>query len=160
MSDGDRPVRRRLFHDVPHWVEDGALFFITVNCTERGRLQLTQPPVATGLLDVARFYHDSGRWHLELFVLMPDHLHAIVGFPRGVAMTDVFKAWKRYAAQQFGIEWQVGFFDHRLRNDAEVTEKHDYIRQNPVRKRLCQRPEEWPHQLRWTSKGLVAGGGG
>ena len=157
MSDGKRPVRRHLDHDVPHWVSEDALFFITVNCKERGESQLTKPDAATTLLDAARFYHESRRWHVVLFLLMPDHWHAILGFPREAVMKDLFRSWKRYTARSLEIEWQDGFFDHRLRNEGEVTEKHHYIRHNPVRRGLCVGPEDWPHQLRWTSRGLVEG---
>lgn len=154
----DLPSRKRLHHDVPHWIEDGSLFFITVNCAERGREQLTLTQTAMALLDAARFYHDQRKWHIALWLLMPDHFHAILGFPRDVVMADLFKHCKRYTARQLGIDWQDGFFDHRLRNAQEENAKHHYIRHNPVRKHLCERPEDWPHQLRWSSGGLVIGG--
>ncbi len=158
MPDDDLPNRKRLHHDVPHWVEDGSLFFITVNCAERGREQLTLTQTASALINAARFYHDQRKWHITLWLLMPDHFHAILSFPRDVVMADLFKHWKRYTARQIGIEWQDGFFDHRLRNAQEENAKHHYIRHNPVRKNLCVRPEDWPHQLRWSSDGLVIGG--
>jgi REP element-mobilizing transposase RayT len=131
-----------------------------VNCAERGREQLTLTQTAMALLDAARFYHDQRKWHIALWLLMPDHFHAILGFPRDVVMADLFKHWKRYTARQLGIDWQDGFFDHRLRNAQEENAKHHYIRHNPVRKNLCERPEDWPHQLRWSSGGLVIGGQG
>ena len=159
MSSPDLPERRRLHHDVPHWVEDGALYFITLNCAKRGQDQLTHPDTSQALLDAARFYHDKRKWHITLFLLMPDHLHALMSFPREMPMADVFKPWKRFTASRLGIGWQNGFFDHRLRNAEEENAKHHYVRHNPVRKGLSERPEQWPHQLRWTSRGLVAGGG-
>ena len=157
MPDDELPDRKRLHHDVPHWVEDGAPFFITVNCAERGREQLTQLSTSAALLEAARFYHDRHQWHITLMLLMPDHFHAILSFPRGAVMADLFKSWKRYTARELGIVWQDGFFDHRLRNDQEENAKHHYIRHNPVRKNLCARPEDWPHQMHWTSNGLLMG---
>jgi REP element-mobilizing transposase RayT len=157
MSSEERPVRKRLYHDVPPWVEDGALFFITVSCRERGRDWLTMPDVSAGLLESARFYHEKGKWHLNLFLLMPDHWHAILAFPRHMAMTDALRDWKRYTARRFKLDWQDGFFEHRLRDGYEADAKHDYIRQNPVRQRLCQRAEDWPHQARGTQEGCVIG---
>jgi putative transposase len=158
MLENDLPNRQRLHHDVPHWVEDGSPFFITVNCSERGREQLTLPKTAAGLLEAVRFYHDQQKWHLTLLLLMPDHFHAILSFPRSVVMGDLIKSWKRYTARTLGIGWQDGFFDHRLRNDQEANAKHHYIRHNPVRKNLCVSPDDWPHQMRWTPDGLVIGG--
>ena len=45
------------------------------------------------------------------------------------------------------IEWQEGFFDHRLRDDErgeQLQAKVNYIRQNPVVAGLCASIEEWP----------------
>jgi putative transposase len=40
--------------------------------------------------------------------------------------------------------WQRGFTDHRIR-DREDWDKHlAYIHDNPVRAKLCQRPEDYP----------------
>jgi putative transposase len=42
--------------------------------------------------------------------------------------------------------WQPGFFDHLLRSSESYSEKWEYVRLNPVRKGLVDRPEEWPYQ--------------
>jgi putative transposase len=157
MSEIEFPNRQILSHDVPHWVEEGSVFFITVNCAERGLDQLTQPKIAAGLLEAARFYQERHLWHIQLILLMPDHFHALMSFPRDSVMADLFKSWKRYTARRLGIAWQDGFFDHRLRNENEVTEKHFYIRQNPVRKGLCEKPDDWPHQMHWANGRLIVG---
>jgi putative transposase len=47
-------------------------------------------------------------------------------------------------ARLHDVSWQRDFFDHRLRDHHEETEKISYIRLNPVRKGLCERPEDWP----------------
>jgi REP element-mobilizing transposase RayT len=150
MSADHLPNRKHLRHDVPLGLEDGSLFFITVNCAERGRAQLTPALASQNLLDAALFYHERRHWHIHLFLLMPDHWHAIMGFPRRETMEDLFRNWKRYTSRTFGIAWQDGFFDHRLRNDLEVVEKHHYIEHNPVRRGLCAKPEDWPHQMHWS----------
>ena len=110
----DLPNRKHLRHDVPHWVEDGALFFITVNCAVRNREQLTLQTIAEPLLNAARFYHERGNWHIAQMMIMPDHWHAIMGFPRGKAMRDLFQDWKRYTARTLGIQWQDGFTGARV----------------------------------------------
>jgi hypothetical protein len=40
--------------------------------------------------------------------------------------------------------WQRDFFEHRLRHDESRWQKANYILENPVRKKLVARPEEWP----------------
>ena len=54
--------------------------------------------------------------------------------------------WKRYVTQAAGIAWQTNYFDHRIRNAAELQEKSSYILRNPVVKGLCSSEEAWP----WT----------
>ena len=39
--------------------------------------------------------------------------------------------------------WQDESFDHVLRGDESFDETVDYIRQNPVRRRLVERPEDY-----------------
>ena len=76
---------------------------------------------------------------------MPDHLHAILSFNRDVGMQKSIREFKKYTARKMGLSWQRDFFDHRLRKGESYEEKAHYIRMNPVRAGLCQRPEEWPH---------------
>ncbi len=45
------------------------------------------------------------------------------------------------------MQWQEGYFDHRLRDDErgeQFSMKMDYIRANPVAAGLCANSEDWP----------------
>ncbi len=42
--------------------------------------------------------------------------------------------------------WQKGFFDHVMRSEESYSEKWLYVAENPVRKCLVPRPEDWPYQ--------------
>ncbi len=112
-----------------------------------GRNQLCHPAIAEKLLDTARYYHDLGRWHVWLWLLMPDHVHGLVGCSRFESLSRIVAAWKRHTARYVDVEWQRGFFDHRLRNDEGFQEKADYISMNPVRKGLVAVPENWPYVI-------------
>lgn len=59
-------------------------------------------------------------------------------------MSKTVGDWKRYQQRQNGINWQEGYFDHRIRDDTELQIKADYIRNNPCVKSLCSTPQEWP----------------
>ena len=74
---------------------------------------------------------------------MPDHLHALISFPRDKEMTKCISNWKEITAKKIGLCWQRDFFDHRLRAEESYEEKANYIRMNPVRKRFVADPSEW-----------------
>lgn len=143
-----REFPRRLHHDVPPWVEDGALFHIRISLDRKQpQRSLTDLPLATLILDSAKVYAKNERWHITLFVLMPDHLHALLSFPKRESMSSVISDWKRFHARNNHVVWQDGYFDHRLRDDErgeQLEMKIDYIRRNPVAGGLCDRPEDWP----------------
>jgi putative transposase len=42
--------------------------------------------------------------------------------------------------------WQKDFFDHVLRSEESYSEKWLYVAENPVRKNLVTRMEDWPYQ--------------
>jgi len=143
-----RGFPERLHHKVPHWVEPGALFHIRV-AVDRQKAQkpLADPLLAQAILDSAKFYEAKMRWHITIFLLMPDHLHALVSFGRDTSMSEVIKDWKRFHTRANHVMWQEGYFDHRLRADERGTQlsaKLNYIRQNPVAAGLCTRAEDWP----------------
>ncbi len=126
-------------------MKDGALYFVTICCEARGRNQLGLPDVGAKLLESAVYYHRVQRWWLQLFLLMPDHLHALMAVPTEVSLPEVIRMWKGYQAKASGIKWQAGFFDHRLRSDESEEEKAHYIQMNPVRAGLVTRPDDWPY---------------
>ncbi len=137
-------TKSRLYHSVPGWVPDGSLFHIRIR-VEIG--DLTAPPTSEALLSSVANYQKTQRWWCRIFMLMPDHLHALLSFPREPGMSETVRAWKSYHTRMLGVRWQDGFFDHRLRNEQQADEKFAYILANPVVKGLCPTPDAWPY--RW-----------
>jgi REP element-mobilizing transposase RayT len=125
------------------------MFHIRIRCERDRATGLPETPLlvnsvrAESLLASVAEYHRRGRWHCAVFMLMPDHLHALVAFPSGASISRVVGDWKRYHAKVAGIRWQDGYFDHRIRDDRELELKANYIRQNPVAKGLCPTTEQW-----------------
>ncbi len=144
-----------MHHNVPAWVEQGALFHIRIaldrsatkpQAQAQPQRLLTNADLGATLLSSAELYHDRQRWHIGLFLLMPDHLHALLAFPSQESMSMVIGDWKRFQNSRRDVVWQEGFFDHRLRDDElgqELENKANYIRNNPVAAGLCARPEDW-----------------
>jgi REP element-mobilizing transposase RayT len=139
------PQRKRLEHQTPSWVKEGSLFFITICALPRTQNHLCSSNVASALLKSAEHYQLLGKWWVKLFLLMPDHIHALVAVPRTASLPTVVRTWKAYQNVMLGIKWQSGFFDHRLRSDESEKEKVHYIRTNPVRAGLVAQPGDWPH---------------
>lgn len=141
------PERVALSHTPPPWARAGERFFITICCAKRNVNQLCTLDRSQALIESAKAYHKMARWHLTLFLLMPDHLHCIASFPPEASIRNTLRAWKSFHARQLHVEWQSGFFDHRLRNDQSANEKYRYILANPVRASLVDHENDWPH--RW-----------
>jgi REP element-mobilizing transposase RayT len=86
-------------------------------------------------------------------VLMPDHIHLFYA-PSGCDYPPLAKwvqFWKSRSSQTWPRPeeqpiWQKSLWDTQLRRGEHFGEKWEYVRQNPVRKRLVVCPEGWPYQ--------------
>ena len=76
------PQRKRLPHEVPPWVAEDAVFFITLNAQERGKFPLLEQGRPVRLWESAQSYVQQNAWWPHLFLLMPDHLHLLASFAR------------------------------------------------------------------------------
>ncbi len=141
----ESPSRQKLPHEVPLWIDpQQEIYFITANCENRGINQLAIPDVAARVLESVRFRQEMCLWWPHVFLLMPDHVHGLFSFPpSSQPMARVVSKWKEWTANNIGIEWQKNYFEHRLRSDESRVEKANYILNNPVRKGLVSRFEDW-----------------
>jgi putative transposase len=142
----NQPSRKHLPHEIPLWVDPSKeIYFITINCQKRGLNQLARTEIAQSLFETVRHRQEKCLWWPHLFLLMPDHLHALMSFPPSdKPLKLVVTKWKEWTAKQIGIDWQGDFFEHRLRREESRRQKADYILANPVRAGLVALPEEWP----------------
>jgi|SRR5882724_5041023 len=140
------PQRKSLPHEAPSWIDpQKEVYFITINREKRFANQLATPEISKRLFETVRHRQKNFLWWPYLFLLMPDHLHALLSFPpSGKSLQSVISKWKEWTAKDLGIVWQRDFFEHRLRHDQSHREKADYVLRNPVRKKLVERPEDWP----------------
>ncbi|MBU6401340.1 MAG: hypothetical protein KGS61_13575, partial [Verrucomicrobia bacterium] len=95
-------------------------------------------------------WQQADAWLVGHYLLMPDHLHLFCA-PRDLRFT--LESWVRYWKSCFRRqnlhqpwEWQRDFWDTRLRRQESYTEKWRYIQENPVRKGLVRKPEDWLFQ--------------
>ena len=111
-------------------------------------------------IEAARLRHRFDVW---AYVIMPEHVHLVV-CPRedSYSISRILHALKRpmsFSARRAGLRfgdhfWQPGGgYDRNLWKAATVHREIDYIHANPVRRGLCQSPED----CRYSSAGFWAG---
>ena len=100
-------------------------------------------------LFVDTLYHYRGSAYLlHEFVIMPDHIHVLLTPKSSLekAVQFIKGGFSYRAKQELGSKmevWQKGFSDHRIRDAGDYLQHVSYIRQNPVRKNLCERAENY-----------------
>jgi len=89
----------------------------------------------------------SFKLRVYAYVIMPEHVHLLLSEPGRGTLADALKSLKQGVsrrligdAQHF---WQKRYYDFNVRNYPQFVEKLKYIHRNPVKKDLCQRPEDW-----------------
>ena len=142
-----KPVRNRLPHEVPLWIDPSKEdYFITICCRERKRNQLANQSLGQALIDTIRHRNDRQIWYAHLALVMPDHIHLVLAFPdMERRVQTIVSKWKEWTAKSLGIRWQRDFFEHRLRSEESFREKADYVLANPVRAGLVECEEDWPY---------------
>ncbi len=137
----------------------GGTYFFTVNLLERS-LSLLTDHVET-LRAAVRQTRSRHPFHIDAWVVLPDHLHCVWTLPRGdanysarwkaikIAFTKSLPATERLtpirrARGERGI-WQRRFWEHTLRDDRDYSAHLDYVHYNPVKHGLVKRVSEWPY---------------
>jgi len=129
---------------VPGWAKTEGAYHIRLRTESFSPLPLTDKQLANALLKTAQLYHEITRWYCHLFLLMPDHLHTLLIFPRDRKMSEVIGDWKNTMTKQHPIQWKGNFYEERISHGVELAEKAIHIRRNPVIKNLCSKECDWP----------------
>jgi len=140
----------------------GGSFFFTV-VTEQRRPLLAAADAVDVLRMAFRTVRSARPFELDAIVVMPDHLHCIWTLPPGDA--DFATRWRlvktwftkhreptlcsapnraRIAKREQAV-WQHRFWEHLLRDEADVVRHVEYIHYNPVRHGYAAAPADWPY---------------
>ena len=149
---------------IPNWLpwEQSTIYFITF-CVEHRKSVLANRRA----WEICRASFDKlDQWTILAAIAMPDHLH-LVAAPAADREASVsafakwFKRWFNEAYSNRGLSaaegddkswrWQEGCFDRLLRSDESLSEKWEYLRQNPVRAGLVEDPDDWPYQFQFNA---------
>jgi putative transposase len=137
----------------------GGTFFFTVNLLDRrSDLLVTQIEI---LRDAVRRVRAGAPFHIDAWVVLPDHMHCLWTLPPGDA--DFPGRWRAIKTGfvkglpageprspvmprrgERGI-WQRRYWEHTIRDDRDFAAHMDYTHFNPVKHGLVENPADWPY---------------
>jgi len=144
----------------------GGTFFFTVRLLDRDSTLLTDHFSAFG--EAMRQARSRKPFHVDAWVVLPDHAHAIWTLPPGdhdcatrwravkIAFSKALHkaclpldglAKSRLGGSGDGGIWERHYRDYRVGDDAEYGALIDYVHSDPMRHGFCQRPSDW----QWSS---------
>jgi putative transposase len=151
-------------------IEGGALFFTLVLADRSSDLLVHQ---IDRLRRAYKAVQERHPFETVAICILPDHLHALLVLPDGDA--DFAMRWSLFKSgfsrglpaagsrsvskivkREKGI-WQRRYWEHAIRDDADLERHIDYIHYNPVKHELVSRVSDWPHSSfhRYVKRGLL-----
>ena len=137
----------------------GGTYFFTVNLLERKSDLLVE--YIDCLREAVRMVRFNQPFHIDAWVVLPDHMHCVWTLPDGDA--DYSSRWKaikiafsksipkterlsavRIAKGERGI-WQRRYWEHTIRNDKDYAAHIDYCHINPLKHGLVKQVADWPY---------------
>jgi putative transposase len=123
------------------------------------------------LRDAVRQVRARAPFHIDAWVVLPDHMHCVWTLPEGDAdFPGRWRAIKKAFSKSVRIGeprspamirggkrgiWQRRYWEHTIRDDRDFAAHMDYVHFNPVKHGLVGYPAEWPHS---SFRRCVAGG--
>jgi putative transposase len=146
-------------------------FFFAVVLADRSSYLLTRE--IDRLRRAYRLVQERRPFETIAICILPDHLHALwalpehdsdfagrwslikSGFSRGIEAEP--RSQSHASKREKGI-WQRRYWEHAIRNDADLERHVDYIHFNPVKHGCSARVVDWPHSSfhRFVGRGLLA----
>ena len=137
----------------------GGTYFFTVNLLDRNsRLLVTH---VTLLRAAVRDVRARTPFHIDAWVVLPDHMHCIwtlppddddfssrwrelkKSFSKALPPTERRSSVRRRRGER-GI-WQRRFWEHTIRDERDYASHMDYVHFNPVRHGLVAHVVDWPY---------------
>ena len=180
LQDGEEKGGRTVSDFRRNYVPGGTYFFTVVTYCRRPFL--TQTAARRSLRRA--FRHVQGRWPFDIvaIVLLPDHFHTVWTLPPddvrySLRMQKVKEQFTRTFLDGGGVElpgtpseeahgqrgiWQGRFWEHTVRDEADLKWCVDYVHWNPVKHRYVRRVADyaWSSFHRYVRLGEYAGNWG
>jgi putative transposase len=153
----------------------GHLHFITFSCYRRQKL-LGTARARNLFVRVLGEVRNRYQFSLVGYVVMPEHVHLLIGEPKKRDPSKAIQALKQsvsrrlrnknrrkiapnqlrlgFALPETGAHfWQRRFYDFNVWSHGKKSEKLQYMHCNPVKRGLVCDPKDWP----WSSYSFYAG---
>jgi putative transposase len=141
-----------------HWCPGGTCFF-THTLRQRDGNDLLIRHIEL-LREAVRIVRRTHPFHIHGWVVLPEHLHCVIELPDGDA--NFALRWsliklifsrslplreKRFArrGQRERSVWQRDYWEHLIRDEADLRAHLDYLHFNPVKHGLAERVADWPY---------------
>jgi putative transposase len=152
---GSERMTKRQIIDSP-----GELHFVTFSTYQR-RAFLAPERTRDIVLEVLQVCLEKHRADCFGFVVMPNHVHAILSVSAEAAIARFIQAWKKtssYRIKRFYAQeltkyhdlcpencpiWQAKFYDFNLESNEKFLEKLEYMHSNPVAAGLASTILDW-----------------
>jgi putative transposase len=126
--------------------QSGQTHFVTFCCYHRRPSFIPDPAKHTFEAALERVRRSFGLY-VYGYVVMPEHLHLLISEPQRDTLADALKSLKQGVSRRLIGDaehfWQKRYYDFNIRDHPQFVEKLRYIHRNPVKRELCERPEDW-----------------
>ena len=128
---------------------------------------LATPPARDLFLEMLEATRRRYQFTVSGYVVMPEHVHLLVGEPKRSTLDKSIQALKQTVAVRLlkkrpkvaGEErhfWTTRYHDFNVSNEPKRVEKLRYLHRNPVVRGLVEKPEDWIwSSFRHYASGLV-----
>ena len=134
-----------------HRTAPGTSYFVTTKAFQN-RALFRVAKIAETVLEALQHYRQRGEYLLHEYVVMPDYLHVMITPSSTNSLEKAMQFIKGGSSYRLNHQrgqkinlWNAGFHDWTIRNTADWNEKAQYIRENPVKAGLVERPKDWPY---------------
>lgn len=141
-----------------------ACYFLTW-CTHHRARTLTDPALLAAACTAIEGIDRSSDGTLLAATVMPDHIHLLLELGARLTVSQLIAKTKAAVTRQCpDVEWQLNFFDYRLRDPTDAEDFAFYIFMNPYCAGLCPLDAAWPgwiasNLLRWAFEDKLRAGG-
>jgi putative transposase len=144
------PRRTHPAHSPPVWKHNRPVILYVTTC-----LAVREPILTTDEIHGAlcRAWEIADTWRVGFYMIMPDHVHLFCA-PGSLTPPSV-KTWTTYWRSQLSRttpalrgKWLPDCWDTQIRSAQQYQQKLEYVANNPVRKELVKRSDDWPFQGR------------